>query len=66
MDQMLIFIPIVVFVGWAAFNAGMAYKSYPSEEEMIRRIVESRVKNRTQREVEAEVAAEIDRKAAHS
>jgi hypothetical protein len=49
-----------------AYRAGQWSKEFPTEDEMIRRIVESRIKSRIAAEVEAELKAALSRAVAQS
>jgi hypothetical protein len=66
MDIQLIALIALIPVAVVGFQIGRATKEYPSEEEMIRLIVAARIEGRIRKEVEAELSAEISRRAAGS
>jgi hypothetical protein len=51
-------------VGMIAFNVGRWSVTEPKEEEIIRRIVASRIEKRVREQVEEELARELNRRAA--
>jgi hypothetical protein len=66
MDYQLLSFVILFPVAIAAFSVGARSKEYPSEEEMMRRIIQARVERRIKAEVEAAIADEINRQVARS
>lgn len=64
MDHQLLSYLLLIPVAIMGYSMGWQTKEFPSEEEMIRRIVDSRVRARIEKEVEAEVATEIAKRAA--
>lgn len=64
MDLLVFILPLCIFVAMVAFSFGQYTKDYPTEDEMMRRIVAGRVKARIEREVESAIAEEISRQAA--
>jgi hypothetical protein len=66
MDYQLLSFAVLIPVAIVAYSAGAWSKEYPSEEEMMRRIIRARVERRIEAEVEAAISDEINRQAARS
>jgi hypothetical protein len=64
MEYLFPFAMVAILLIAMAFQAGQLSKQYPSEEEMIRHIVERRVTSRVRKEIEDDLANEINRQAA--
>lgn len=62
MDSPPLFIMILSAIGFliVGFNIGSLVKAAPSEEEMVRRLVEARVKRKIEALTKDEVEAEIE------
>lgn len=64
MDYQLAVLFLLFPVAFVAFHFGRLSKEYPPEEEMIKRIVDSRVEKGKREKIEAELATEFNRRAA--
>ena len=66
MDILFPWLLFTAFLAITCFNLGKWSKEYPADEEMFRRLVESRRNARIKKEVEADLDAEITRQSAHT
>lgn len=64
MDYQIIALFLLIPVAAIAYHVGQMSKEYPSEEEMLRMIVERRIVARVRDEIEDALKTEINRRSA--
>lgn len=65
MDYQLVALFLLIPAFGFGYSVGQWSKEYPTEEEMMSRIIAGRVEKRLRKEIESALADEINRQAAH-